>query len=104
METSPKEDEDQWLSTTRGFPSLSESSHREEERNHTQIREAKAEPEERGDDRLQIASLPDSELTETDQPVEGEPTPQRDQEPVSTLCRSMRQRRPPSRFKDLIMD
>lgn len=29
---------------------------------------------------MEIASSPDSEITETDQPVEREPTPQRDQE------------------------
>ena len=76
-------------------------------RNHTQIREPKAEPEEKlegGDERLETVSLPGSELTETDQPVEQEPTPRSDQEPISTLRRSMRQRRPPSRFRDLIMD
>jgi len=76
-------------------------------RNHTQIREAKAEPEDKlegGDDRLDTVSLPESELTETDQPVEQEPTPQSDQEPISTLCRSVRQRRSPSRFRDFIMD
>ena len=76
-------------------------------RNHTQIREAKAEPEEKlegGDGRLEIVSLPESELTETDQPVEQELTPRSDQEPISTLRRSIRQRRPPSRFRHLIMD
>lgn len=45
-------------------------------------------------------SLPESELTETDKPVEQEPAPQGDQEPISMLCCSMRQRRPPSRFRD----
>ena len=77
------------------------------QRNHTQIREAKGEPEEKlegGDERLETVSLPESELTETDQPVEQEPTPRSDQEPISTLCHSMRQRRPPSRFRDFIMD
>ena len=73
-------------------------------RNHTQIREAKAEPEEKLEDRLETVSLPESELTETDQPVEQEPTPQSGQEPVSTLRRSMRQRRPPSRFRDFVMN
>ena len=66
---------------------------------HTQITEAKAEPEEGVDDRLEIASFPDTQLTEIDQPVEREPTPQRYQEPISTLRPSMRQRTPPSRFK-----
>jgi len=61
-------------------------------RNHTQIREAKAEPEEREDDRLDIASFPDTQLTETDQPMEWEPTPQRYQETISTLRPSTRQR------------
>ena len=69
-------------------------------RNHTQIREAKAEPE----DNLETVSLPESDLTETDQPVEQEPIPQGDQEPISTLRRSTRQRRPPSRFRDFIMN
>ena len=73
-------------------------------RNHTQIREAKVEPEEKLEDHLETESLPESELTETDQPVEREPTPQSDQEPVSTLRRSMRQRKPPSRFRDVFMD
>lgn len=73
-------------------------------RNHTQIREAKAEPEEKLEDHLETVSLRASELTETDQPVEGEPTPQSDQEPVSTLRRTIRQRRPPSRFRDFVMD
>ena len=66
-------------------------------RNHTQIREAKVEPAEKLEDRLETVSLPENELIETDQPVEREPTPQTEQEPVSTLRRSMRQRRPPSR-------
>ena len=76
-------------------------------RNHTQIREAKAEPEDKlkgEDDSLETVSLPESELTETDQPVERGPLPQSDQEPIPTLRRSMRQRRPPSRFSDYIMD
>ena len=76
-------------------------------RKHTQIKEAKAEPEEKlegGDDCLETVSLPESELTETNQPVEQEPTPRSDQEPISTLRRSMRQRRPPSRFRDFIVD
>ena len=37
---------------------------------HTQITEGKAEPEEGVDDRLEIASFPDTQLTEIDQPVE----------------------------------
>ena len=74
-------------------------------RNHTQIREAKIEPvEEILEDHLETESLPESELTETDQPVEQEPTPQNDQEPVSTLPRSMRQRKPPSRFRDVFVE
>ena len=75
-------------------------------RNHTQInvREAKAEPDVKLKDRWETVSLPESELIETDQPVEREPTPQSDQEPVSTSRRSMRQRRSPSRFRDFIMD
>ena len=76
-------------------------------RNHTQIREAKAEPEEKvegGDERLETVSSPESELTETDQPEEKEPTPRSDQEPISTLRRSIRQRMPPSRFRDFIID
>ena len=76
-------------------------------RKHTQIREAKAEPEEKleeGDERLENVSSAESELTETDQPVEQEPTPRSDQEPISTLRRLMRQRRPPSRFRDFIVD
>ena len=76
-------------------------------RNHTQIREANAEPEgklEGGDERVETVSLPESEFTETDQPVEQELTPRSDQEPISTLRRSMRQRRPPSRFRDFIKD
>ena len=63
-------------------------------RKQTQIKEAKAEPEEKlegGDERLETVSSPESELTETDQPVEQEPTPRSDQEPISTLRRSMRQ-------------
>ena len=46
-------------------------------RNHTQIREAKAEQEEKlegGYERLETVSLPESELKEMDQPVEQEPT------------------------------
>ena len=70
-------------------------------RNHTQIREAKVEPEEK---RLVTVSLPESELAEMDQPVEWESTAQTEQKPVSTLRQSMRQRRPPSRFKDFVMD
>ena len=72
-------------------------------RNHTQIREVKVEPEEKLEDRLETVSLPESGLTETDQPVEREPTPQSDQEPVSMLRHLMRQRRPPSRFRDFVM-
>ena len=46
--------------------------------NHIQITEfeVKAEPEKGGDDRLEFATLPDSELTETNQPLEQEPTVQ----------------------------
>ena len=47
-------------------------------RKHTQNKEANAEPEEKiegGDERLESVSLPESELTETDQPMEQEPTP-----------------------------
>ena len=54
-------------------------------RNHTQIREAKAESEEKLVGCLETVSSPESELTETDQPVEQEPTPQSGQEPVSML-------------------
>ena len=64
-------------------------------RNHSQIRETKAEPEEKlngGDKAFETVSLPESELTE------------RDQEPTSMLPCSMRQQRPPSRFRDFIMD
>lgn len=66
-------------------------------RNHTQITEGKAEPEEGRDDRLGIASLPDSGLTETDlnqwnRYLFQEPIPQRDQEATSTLRRLLRQR------------
>ena len=56
------------------------------------------------DDRLETVSLPESELPETDQPVEQEPLPRSDQEPIPMLRRSMRGRRPPSRFSDYIMD
>ena len=56
------------------------------------------------DDRLETVFLPESELTETDQPVEQEPLPQIDQEPIPTLRRSMRQRGSFSRFSDYIMD
>ena len=73
-------------------------------RNHTQIREAKVEPEDKLEDRLETVSLPESELAETDQPVEREPTPQTEPDPVSTLRRSMRQRRPPARFKEFVLD
>ena len=62
-------------------------------RNHTQIREAKAEAEgklEGGDERLETVSLRESELTETDQPGKQEPTLRSDQEPISTLRHSMR--------------
>ena len=54
-------------------------------RNHTHIREAKVEPEEKrekADDHLEIISLPENEPTHTDQPVE--PAPEREQGPVST--------------------
>ena len=46
-------------------------------KNHTQIREAKVEQEEKlegGYERLETVSLPESELKEMDQPVEQEPT------------------------------
>ena len=74
-------------------------------RNHIQIREAKVEPEdkhERADDHLEIVSLPENEPTHTDQPVES--APEREQEPISTLCHSMRQQRPPPRFRDFVID
>ena len=76
-------------------------------RNHSQIRETKAEPQEKlngGDKGFKTVSLPESELTERDQPVEQDPTTRRDQEPTSMLPCSMRQQRPPSRFRDSIMD
>ena len=69
--------------------------------------DGKAEPEEKleeRDERLETVSSPESELTETDQPVEQEPTLRSDQEPISTLRHSMRQRRPPLRFRDFIVD
>ena len=70
-------------------------------RNHAQIREAKAEPVDNYDgrlDRFETASLPSESgpIEETDQPVESEPTP--------PPRRSTRERRPPSRFKDFLMD
>ena len=71
-------------------------------RNHTQIREAKVEPEdknERAEDHLEIVSFPENEPLRTDQLVE--PV---EQGPISTLRRSMRQRRPPPRFRDFVMD
>ena len=74
-------------------------------RNHSQIREAKVEPEdkhERADDHLEIVSLPESEFIYTDQPIE--PASKREQGPISTLRHSMRQRRPPLRFRDFAMD
>ena len=55
-------------------------------RNHTQIREAKVKPEnkhERGDDHLEIVSLPENEPTHTDQPVES--APEREQGPISAF-------------------
>lgn len=73
-------------------------------RNLTKIREEKVEPEEKLEDRLETVSLLESELTETDQPVEREPTPQSDQQPVFALRFSMRERRPPSRFREFVMD
>ena len=73
-------------------------------RNHTQFTEAKAELEDKLENRLETVSLPESELTETDQPVEQEPTPQSDQEPIPMSRHLMRQRRPPSRFGDFVMD
>ena len=69
------------------------------QRNHTQIREAKVEPEkkyERADDHLEIVFFPESEPTHRDQPVE--PSPEREQGPISTLHCSMRQQRPLPRF------
>ena len=71
-------------------------------RNHTQIREAKVEPEdknERAEDHLEIVSFPENEPLHTDQLVE--PV---EQGPISTLRRSMRQRRPPPRFRNFVMD
>ena len=75
------------------------------QRNHTQIREAKVEPEkkyERADDHLEIVFFPESEPTHRDQPVE--PSPEREQGPISTLHCSMRQQRPPPRFRDFVME
>ena len=71
-------------------------------RNHAQIREAKAEPVDNYDgrlDRFETASLPSESgpIEGTDQPVEQEPTP-----PLHR--RSTRERRLPSRFKDFIMN
>ena len=51
-------------------------------RNHTQIREAKVEPEENLEDRLDLYPCLKVSFAETDQPVEREPTPQTEQEPV----------------------
>ena len=65
----------------------------------------KVEPEkkyERADDHLEIVSLPESEPTHRDQPVE--PSPEREQGPISTLHCSMRQQRPPPRFRDFVME
>ena len=62
----------------------------------------KVEPEdknERAEDHLEIVSFPENEPSHTDQLVE--PV---EQGPISTLRRSMRQRRPPPRFKDFVMD
>ena len=75
-------------------------------RKHTQIREAKAEPEEKleeGDERLETVSSPESELTETDQPMEQEPTPRSDQEPISTL-RHLRYAKIQGLYRGFIMD
>ena len=75
------------------------------QRNHTQIREAKVEPEkkyERADDHLEIVFFPESEPTHRDQPVE--PSPEREQGPISTLHCSMRQQRPLPRFRDFVME
>ena len=70
-------------------------------RNHAQIREAKAEPVDNYDgrlDRFETASLPSESgpIEETDQPVEQEPTP--------PPRRSTRKRRLPSRFNDFPME
>ena len=70
-------------------------------RNHAQIREAKAEPADNYDgrlDRFETISLPSESgpIEETDQPVEQEPTPQ--------PRRSTRERRLPSRFNDFLME
>ena len=75
------------------------------QRNHTQIREAKVEPEkkyERADDHLEIVFFPESEPTHRDQPVES--SPEREQGPISTLHCSMRQQRPLPRFRDFVME
>ena len=70
-------------------------------RNHAQIREAKPEPVDNYDgrlDRFETACLPSESGSdqETDQPVEQEPTP--------PPRRSTRERRLPSRFNDFLMD
>ena len=70
-------------------------------RNHTQIREAKAEPVDNYDGRLErfeTAFLPSESgpIEETDQPVEQEPTP--------LPRRSTRECRLPSRFNDFLME
>ena len=70
-------------------------------RNNAQIREAKAEPVDSYDeklDRFETASLPSEsgQTEETDLPLEQEPTP--------PPRRSTRERRPPSRFNDFLME
>ena len=70
-------------------------------RNHAQIREAKAEPVDNYDGRLErfeTAFLPSESgpIEETDQPVEQEPTP--------LPRRSTRECRLPSRFNDFLME
>ena len=70
-------------------------------REHAQIREAKAEPVDNYDgrlDRFETASLPSESgpIEKTDQPVEQEPTP--------PPRRSTRERRLPSRFNDFLME
>ena len=59
----------------------------------------------RADHHLEIVFLPENEPTHTDQPLEPvESVPEREQGPISTLRRSMRQRRPPPRSRDFLMD
>jgi len=71
------------------------------QRNHAQIRAAKAEPVDNYDgrlDRFETASLPSESgaIEGTHQPVEPESTP--------LLRRSTREHRLPSRFKDFLMN